>query len=175
MIPVVPNLSALNALKNHRDGELVFVTDLNQTYAYDEQTASWIPHYTDEEITSTNENGSKISLYQFNQMAIAQLPDMSDEDVEKSKSDIRAFIDNINSPVYMLLCRDLDYYTVFLVNSTYEEQMESAVIECAQNLGSLKSVDFNEDENVMEFWFANEGIAYAAFLFDYQGGIITCK
>lgn len=174
MIPCVPNMQALLALKNHKDGELVRVSDLNQTYSYCEENDSWIPYYNDEEITSSEENGD-FSLYQFNQMVISQLPDMPEEDIQKSKVDIRAFINLTKSPAYMLLCRELNYYTTFLVNDSYEEKMEDAVIECAQCLGSLKSVDYNEDENVIEIWFADDERAYVAFLFDYQGGIITCQ
>lgn len=174
MIPSVSNMKTLLALKNHKDGELVYVSDLNQTYAYCADNDSWIPYYDDNEIT-TDDKKSEISLYKFNQMIISQLPDMSKEDIEKSKKDIRAFINATDSPAYMLLCRDLNYYTTFLINDTYEEKIEDAAIECIECLGSLKSIDYNEDDQVVEFWFSNEEISYAAFLFDYQGGIITCQ
>lgn len=34
MIPCVPNMQALLALKNHKDGEVVYVSDLEQEYYY---------------------------------------------------------------------------------------------------------------------------------------------
>jgi hypothetical protein len=74
--------------------------------------------YTKEKILLSDEEGilnkTGTSLYDINKMLIAGMPDYTPEDIIDSKKTIRKFIDENPANVYMLLCHDLRYYTIFL-------------------------------------------------------------
>ena len=179
MIPTVPNMQALLSLKNHKDGEIVYVEELEQEYYYLAEEDKWIPYYKEEKILLSDEEGilnnTGTSLYDINKMLIAGMPDYTPEDIIDSKKTIRKFIDENPANVYMLLCHDLRYYTIFLKNKQYEENMEDVVIECLEYFGSIKSIDYNEESRAMELWFTYEEEPHVAYLFGYDEGVVLCK
>jgi hypothetical protein len=176
MIPKVKKFEYLSAIKNHQDGEIVFVEDLNQEYYYLEEEDKWIPYFAEEEIVTVKEGETPgTNLYQLNKMLVANLTNYGVEDIKSAKKLIRNFIDENPANVYMLLCHDLRYYTIFLKNKNYEENMEDVVIECLEYFGDIKSIEYDEDSNVIELWFAYEEEPFVAYLFGYDEGVILCK
>ncbi len=172
----VPSLAALNALKNCEDGEIIFVEDLEQDFYFNK--GQWIPYYAEESVIATDESDQKMDLYSLNRMFMSQMPNLSEEDIENAKQTIRRFIDHDSgnsSGVYMLLCHDLRYYTIFLKDKAYEEKMEEVVIECLEYFGDIKSIDYNEDSNAIELWFTSDDEPYVAYLFNYNEGVVLCQ
>ena len=108
-------------------------------------------------------------------MLIANLTNYGAEDIATAKKLIRSFINENPANVYMLLCHDLRYYTIFLRNKNYEESMEDVVIECLEYFGDIKSVDYDEDSNAVELWFSYEEEPHVAYLFGYDEGVVLCK
>lgn len=176
MIPKVKKFEYLSAIKNHQDGEIVFVEDLNQDYYYLEEEDKWIPYFAEEEIVTVKDGENPgTNLYQLNKMLVANLTNYGVEDIKSAKKLIRNFIDENSANVYMLLCHDLRYYTIFLKNKSYEENMEDVVIECLEYFGDIKSIEYDEDSNVIELWFTYEEEPFVAYLFGYDEGVILCK
>lgn len=176
MIPKVKKFEYLSAIKNHQDGEIVFVEDLNQEYYYLEEEDKWIPYFAEEELVTVKEGETPgTNLYQLNKMLVANLTNYGVEDIKSAKKLIRNFIDENPANVYMLLCHDLRYYTIFLRNKNYEENMEDVVIECLEYFGDIKSVDYDEDSNAVELWFSYEEEPHVAYLFGYDEGVVLCK
>lgn len=180
MIPCVPNMQALLALKNHKDGEIVHVSDLDQDYYYLAEEDKWIPYYEEEKIVVlSDEEGvmeqAGTSLYDINKMLIAGMPNYTPENIIDSKKLIRKFIDENPANVYMLLCHDLRYYTIFFKNHKYEEFMEDVVIECLEFFGDIKSIDYNEESHAVELWFTYEDEPHVAYLFGYDEGVVLCQ
>ena len=176
MIPKVKKFEYLSAIKNHQNGEIVFVEDLNQEYYYLEEEDKWIPYFAEEELVTVKEGETPgTNLYQLNKMLVANLTNYGVEDIKSAKKLIRNFIDENSAKVYMLLCHDLRYYTIFLKNKSYEENMEDVVIECLEYFGDIKSIEYDEDSNVIELWFTYEEEPFVAYLFGYDEGVILCK
>lgn len=115
------------------------------------------------------------SLYDINKMLIAGMPNYTPEDIIDSKKNIREFINENPANVYMLLCHDLRYYTIFLKNNNYEEFMEDVVIECLEYFGDIKSIDYNEESRAVELWFTYEEEPHVAYLFGYDEGVVLCQ
>ena len=84
--------------------------------------------------------GINVSLYDMNKQIISQLPVLNQEGKEEGKQLINSMIKDIKSSYYMLLCKDKDYYTLFVKDSNSDENMSDIVIECAEFLGQVKSI-----------------------------------
>ena len=76
----------------------------------------------------------------------------------------------------MLLSNELKYYTVFNFDENYTDdmpQLEDEVIECAKELGKLKSIVTNDDS--IELWITVDDKSYPLYFFNYSGGVIQCR
>jgi hypothetical protein len=78
---------------------------------------------------------------------------------------------------YMLLGRDINYYTLFARKPSIElPEIENEVIECLKYLGSIKAIDLNEDKTALEIWVTLENNeAMMLLFFDYTEGVIICQ
>ena len=82
---------------------------------------------------------------------------------------------------YMLLCRDINYYTIFETGwDESDETVGEAVVDCFNYIsGELKAIDLTDDGNAVEIWFAiseeNRLVARCAYFFNYDEGVILCK
>jgi hypothetical protein len=121
---------------------------------------------------------SEISMtsYEINQQLISQLPALSQDKIDEGKELIyNSAQDNYNQ-YYMLLCRDLNYYTVLKrdpENAAPNDTLEQVVIECAQYLGDIKAID--NAGNAVEIWITNNIGTYVMYFFGYDGGIELCR
>ena len=116
--------------------------------------------------------------YEINKMIMAQLPSLITEaQLKKGKELIKEFTHRHITSVgyYMLLGRDINYYTVFEVCDEYEEKVEDIVIECLQNIGVIQCIDNSADNHSIECWIKNDKGTFALYLFDYSEGVITCQ
>ena len=123
-------------------------------------------------------NGNlNMTLYDLNKAAVAQLPNYSEADKQAAKELINAYDDfSTMTRYYMLLCRELNYYTVFQRQFTGLEDFGDVVIECLENLGNIKSIEVTEDKTAIEAWIVNsDNEAYVVYLFNYDQGVIICK
>ena len=119
-----------------------------------------------------------LTEYEINKMVVAQLPSLITEaQLRKGKELIKEFTHRHITSVgyYMLLGRDINYYTVFEVCNEYEEKVEDIVIECLQNIGVIQYIDNSDDGLSVECWIKNDKGTFALYLFDYSEGVITCQ
>jgi hypothetical protein len=118
-----------------------------------------------------------MNLYEINQAAVSQLPKMSEEMVAEKKEMIRQYLDEVADEYYMLLCRDLNYYTMFSLRA--DEGLpaaESEIIECIRDLGSIISIERStETGKVIEIWFKCADGTFVAYLFPYGKGVVKCQ
>lgn len=115
-----------------------------------------------------------MDLYSLNKQLVNQLPDI--EDFTESIEIINKFARKNSNKHYMLLCRDISYYTVFERLLGLTETIGEAVITCLKNIGtSIKSIE--EVEGVIECWVMpkdKEPIVVMFFPYDigmYQVGV----
>ncbi len=164
----IKTLNILNALQNVPDKETALVEEDKTIYVYTD--GAWQKFNPDD-------NKFKINLFELNQIAVAQLPDLKKKEVEKKKAIIRDYCDKDCAGIkyFMLLSNELKYYTIFIRNADSNEKIEDVLIECLYNLGPIKSIAKNEN-NVLECWVApSQDKAYPVFLFDYTEGVIECQ
>lgn len=116
-------------------------------------------------------------------MAVSKLPDL--EDFDEAKETIQKFVDseeNRFKKYYMLLNNDKRYYTVFhrhtlgdFYNVIIEEYIPDVLIECLQNIGTIKMFEPIENERI-ECWVNTPDDGCIVYLFfPYDEGVIEVK
>lgn len=120
-------------------------------------------------------SGLQLNLYDLNKQFISQIPDLDDDGIEVALMTVMAYMKNTENKYYMLLCRDVNYYTLFNVSSAITEPYAcEEVLACAGDWGTLKSVEINENDAV-EIWVHNEQEGpMVMYLFPYDTGVIEC-
>lgn len=116
-----------------------------------------------------------MTLYELNQAGYASRPKMSKSLVERKQNEITDWLKNIytdHRPYLMLLNNELHYYTIFNCLQGTEEQAATEVFSIAKDLGTLKSIEQN-DNGAWEFWITSPDTSTNVYyLFDYTRGVI---
>lgn len=115
----------------------------------------------------------KISLKDLNAALYAQQADHTEEELQEDIEIINNFRDITDGHYYMLLCKERSYYTVLVYNpSNANETIGEAVLACMTNLGAIKEV-FNNDNNDIEIWVNDkENNMECYHLFKYDIGVV---
>lgn len=117
-------------------------------------------------------NGIETNLYDLNKQLVSQLPPF-----EEARERIEAFkSDKVN--YYMLLCRELNYYTLFALtkDETIKDKFTDVVIECANDIGVIKAANVTEDGMAFEIWVTDEtNESFVMYLFNYDKGVVPCQ
>ena len=94
---------------------------------------------------------------------------ITEEQIEKSKRLIYNFLQGYKHTQYfMLLLKELSYYTLFVSNNSSDESMSDVIIECLSNLGSIIDIN-NESEGAIEVWIKdNNEEAHIGYFFPYD-------
>lgn len=150
-------------------GQTVWCAGEDKVYRYNATEGwQWIP-----EDSSTTVG---MNMYDINKQIISQLPVLSDEAIEEKLLEIRKFVDETKNKFYMLLCRDINYFTLFMLDlKLADETIESVLLECVDNLGNIKAID--QVDGAIEIWVENEFFEngpYAMYFFPYDGGVEVC-
>lgn len=150
-------------------GQTVWCSSEDKVYRFD-PVEGW-QHIPDDQDTSIGMN-----MYDINKQIIAQLPAINEADMIAVKREIiRKYCDQMKAEYYMLLCRDINYYTVFKIDlKLADETIEDVLVDCANYIGTIKSIGFTEDEQAIELWMTNEEDTYVAYFFPYDKGVIVC-
>lgn len=119
---------------------------------------------------------SSITLYDLNKQAITQQPALENFDI--GLEILNKYLSYTKGTYYMLLCRDKNYYTVFVrKNNPNLLTFDKEFIECIQNFGIIKSINISEDEAAIEIWVTipEENDSYVMYFFNYDQGVIECQ
>lgn len=120
-----------------------------------------------------NAEGLKLSLYEYNKMMYANQKPHNNKQLLKDKEILFDYVKNNKQFYYMLLCKDLSYYTLFCVegfDSPLSPKIYSEVIECAQDLGEVYDVISYND--YVEIWIKKDEDMYCLFFFGYEKGVV---
>lgn len=165
----VKDLKTLKALPNHDEGELALVEKGNKIYVYKKD--KWVKY-------NPEDGGLTVSLYDVNKMAMPNLPDLTDEQIDEAKSMVAKFIAS-NTKYWMLLNNEKKYYTVFELthekNVLLVKNIEDEYVECLKEIGAIKSIE--QVDGAIEAWVVDkeDSEAYVYYLFNYDKGVILCK
>ena len=110
-------------------------------------------------------------LYTFNKQAMSKVDPLSASLFHKDTRNMVSTITASRKPYWMLLCRERNDYTLFIILT--EEGIYNEMIPTLENRGEILSIDKQDDGNY-EIWIRDpetkENFAY--YLFDYTFGVI---
>jgi hypothetical protein len=117
----------------------------------------------------------KMTLYDLNKQLIAQMEVLDQDGYANAKSTIRKLFLETEQTYYMLLCSELNYYTVFQINRLFDwaAEFDDEVINCVEDIGAPKSIELVP--GAVEIWVHQVcGDPVVMYLFPYDAGVIEC-
>lgn len=157
-----------NEILSPEEGQKSYSPETNKLYVY--TNGNW------EELNT--ETNLQLNMYDINKQLISQMPVLTQEQSLEARKDIQTFLEETHNKFYMLLCRDINYYTLFnLINESQSPicTAEDEIWACAEYIGDIKSVE--RKEGAMEIWVQpheNNSEAIVMYLFGYDAGVIEC-
>ena len=115
-----------------------------------------------------------MSLYELNKQGYAQLLPYDETQIQDAIAWINEFSDKNKGKYYMLLCKEISYYTVFEKDFLEYDclSLGHGVIECLDNVGTIHGIDDN-GEGALEIWVkTSDEEVYCMLLFNYDVGIV---
>ena len=166
---MIEQVEKLSDIEMPSHGQTVWCSSEDKCYRYD-AIEGW------QEVPEDGEATIGMNMYDINKQIISQLPEMSAEGIAEKLVEIKNYIDDTKNTFYMLLCRDINYYTVFMIDGNAAEKFEDVLLECLQTFGQIKAID--AVDGAFEIWVENEFFEngpYAMYFFPYDGGVERCK
>lgn len=115
------------------------------------------------------------TVYSMNQAIMDNMKCLSKEAKEKAKKELKAyFLANADEKYFMLLCKELSDYTIFVLSSGLKSELAANELEeTLSNRGKILAVDSAEG-NAYEIWVRTDEdkMCHAYYLFPYKMGII---
>ena len=147
------------------ENEIVYNTDDEKYYIWKNE---WININPDANIN--------LNLYDMNKQIMSQIPDFTKEQMDESISTLNEWVNKTKSKYFMMLCKDISYYTLFnRTKSAMDDNFGKCFKDCVNSLGPIKSIDFNEDKTALEIWFSYEDDVYCMYLFPYDSGVVNFR
>jgi len=157
----VDSLTILNKLKIKEEGDLAYVNKEQKVYEY--TNGEW-------KEKGLPEGKMNLSVYDMNKQLIAQMPEIDDKSVLET---IRRY-KNKDGKYFMLICRDINYYTLFTIGQG--ERIEREVLNCLHDIGVVKSIEQIEGTETIEIWVEPEKEEpIVMYFFNYDRGVIECQ
>ena len=118
-----------------------------------------------------------MSLYDVNKNFMADQPARSQDELTASLKVIEDYVFDTykNSTYFMLLCKELSYYTVFVRDSKSSTNiLTDEVLNCLQWIAKdILSIELNTTNNTPEIWIRTpEEEVVCMYLFNYDNGVI---
>lgn len=167
---MIEQVDSLDQIIEPYAGQVVYCIEDGKVYRFD-ATEAW------QEVKSENTVLS-MNAYDMNKQIIGQLQILDKEVLAEKKQMIYSFCEDTHNTYYMLLCRELNYYTVFCRQPKANEYIADVLLECIDTLGDVKAIDSTEDGAAIEIWIDNpcfEDSVHVLYFFPYDGGVEVCQ
>lgn len=150
-------------LNRFQDGEKAYVEEEQKLYQYCEKDASW------KEITGAE---LQYTLYELNKSIIHALPDATIEEIKNGIEEINLFFEETKAKNYMLLGKEISYYTILRHRKFHceDETLGEATVACLNSIGIIKSIEKMDDK--VEIWVLIDDDVFCLYLFSYDNGIV---
>ena len=95
----------------------------------------------------------ELDNYSIHRQMYAKVQPLSQEDLHTQYTALGAWAStHYKSHYYMLLCRDIHYYTVFnLINPNYDKFVQE-IKECLAFKGKVIDIEYNHSSDAYEIW-----------------------
>ena len=129
----------------------------------------------------------QMTLYDLNKQMVKSLPPMDEEGKTAFIDNIfNKFIEKEPNKYYMLLCKELSYFTVFHKDDTNEDNFANTAHQLLSDRGTIITAGWDNEEaqNSIEYWVSvktpienNPDFedVYCFYLFKYDEGIVEVK
>ena len=124
---------------------------------------------------------TSVSLYELNRQIIKQQGPLKENDI-KSKMDMLKEFSKTFGKYSLLYGREINYFTLFVKDENWElESLDIGVIECLNNIGTIYSIEYTKEKDVIEIWVEveinpgteeSEKLVTCMYLFPYDAGIV---
>lgn len=145
---------------------------LTENERYHGQLAYWLQNYKDM-LADSGENIKKMTLYDMNRMIYSQLPQLTIDTNEKEI--LCKFFADQDNKYYMLMCKELSYYTCLRMTNVVTIKDKLVDIITSHIEGYVVDIEQRNDGNI-EIWIHMEADdeAHMFMLFPYDWGVIEC-
>lgn len=127
-----------------------------------------------DKIEETKVNGNfAMSLYDLNKQIVMQQADLDEAGRQTAITLINDYVKF--DKFFMLLGKEIGYYTVFMREPIANETIGEAVIDCLNSVGTIKSIDKLENNDAIEIWVVKENEPTVLYFFPYNEGVIICQ
>ena len=121
--------------------------------------------------TVKSENsGINMGLYEMNKQIISQLPKLTEAELFDRDLLINTLHAKFNNEFYMLYVKEISYFTLFRIFDSI--RFGNEVIDCLNNVGDIKAIDFTEAQDAIEIWIQDEDGPTCLYLFPYDSGVV---
>lgn len=163
------NKASMMNLPRPQEGDMIHVIDEDRIYIY--KNSEWNPIT----IQSADDQGIKMELYELNCSIVSQLPNLTE--FEDKIALINEYRLATNQQFYMLYGKAISYFTLFMATGCPCEvsTLGDGVIECLQNIGDIRAIDYTENKDAIEIWvhIADNDVTTCLYLFPYDNGVVT--
>lgn len=115
------------------------------------------------------------TVYSMNQAFMENEKSIPKDKLKEKEKFLKAyFMEHIDEKYFMLLCKELSDYTVFVIDSKMKCGVAvQELTECLKNRGKILAIDSAEG-NAYEIWIrtTEDNACHAYYLFPYKMGII---
>ena len=154
-----------NIIVDPKEGDISVSPETQKLYTY--KNGQW------EMIKGETNLG--MTMYDLNKQIIAQMGVLEGMAREQAHLLITDTVATSGQTYFMLLCRDINYYSLFKLDKDNSGlcNVASEVFDCAEDIGALKSVE--SVEGAIEIWVHPiDDEPLAMYLFPYDMGVIEC-
>ena len=152
-------------IDNPIEGQSAYSPETKKLYVYSEGEWKMV----------TGETNFGMTIYDINKQIISQMGELEGIAREEAHLLITDTVATSGQTYFMLLCRDINYYTLFKLDKDNSGlcNVASEVFDCAEDIGALKSVE--SVEGAIEIWVHPiDEEPLAMYLFPYDAGVIEC-
>ena len=117
-----------------------------------------------------------MTIYDLNKQVISQMGILEGAAREEAHLHITDMATRSNNTYFMLLCRDINYYTLFKLNKDNNGlcNIANEVFECVEDIGAIKSVESVEGDAIEIWVHPVDEDPIVMYLFPYDAGVIEC-
>ena len=113
---MVPQIDTLKELETADKSYQVYCKETDAYYIWDEQNNNWVEIDNDATLS--------FSVYDMNKQIISQLPSLTPEEIKEKLADAVAKL-NEKDKAYMLLFKDMEYYTLFISDFIFARRKDT--------------------------------------------------
>lgn len=125
-----------------------------------------------------DEKLAEMSLYECNRMLMAKQPDLTTKDIENKISYLEKWFENNPDRYFMLLCNELNYFTVFHQYSTtfgsFAKLAKEVLDLSVESIGNIKAIEIDTNGMIAIWGWQQEKdeLPHCFYLFPYGQGVV---